>query len=1061
MCRRLYFLISFVLVLGMASYVSTAGADVEIPGPPEGQTPVIDGVRESMWEFATGQFIEKFMSGEDQVSSPADCSGTWWALADSEYLYVFIDVNDDALVQDSSPDSGWDDDRIEIFIDGDNSKNATPDMINDYQYCFRWNNAEVETPVEWYWRDSGINKLEGMEYGVTDSGTGYCIEVKLPWSTMIGGSPQKGDLIGIDVLIDDDDDGSGRDSQLSWYLESGPHTPVAWGTAELTELPLYKPVNEASKPKPENRQKDVPRDAILSWKQGASADKHDVYFDTDLNKVTDANRTNTLGVLVSENHDDCEYDPGILKLDTTYYWRIDEVNDPNIWRGNIWRFTTRNYLVVDDFESYTKNEPDVGTLLDTWIAGGGGTAGYPDPCHVELTIIHGDKQSLPFDYNNTKTPYYSEASRTFDTDQNWVSYKFDPTHIYPLKSMTLWFRGYPERVGSFSYTGTGNPYAATIYACGANIWNVADLGHPSLFHDECHFGYKEATSGTATTLPGSTTAFTGLKIVARVDSLGYPGDTVGKAGVMIRDPLDANALNGFMCVRRITGGGYGVAFSYRSTAKGGSTLQDVNDKDVNLPCWVGLILQSSLAQRNIRAYYSHNSTNGTDGKWYQLGPVQNYPTGTMTLPRTPGIYMGLAATPQSATATRIAKFSSVTLTAGAMGTWKSRDIGIKSNIAAPLYVTLQDSDANTAKVTHPDPYIVQQSTWQQWEIPLSDFKNKTPSLDLTKIKKITIGVGSGAAGGSGTLYFDDIWVYMPRCVAGAVAPDFTGSGCVVDNQDLRILTDNWLINEYPVTPATSWDPNNDANLAARYKFEGNYQDSKGSYNGDPCNTTVTIVNDAARGQVASFDGVNAYVSVPRMVQDDFTLSAWIKASTPGAQAGTRAYQGSGLIWSDVAGDFNDFILAVLGTKLASAIGPSTQDITSIGDVVTLAGQWVHVAVTRVRSSGQVKLYINGMLDRTSISSSTGSLTAYHEILIGANTIDGYYYKGLIDDVWIYSRALTETEVARLAGRTMTFNQPVSSLVTNPAVNLNNDGRIDIRDYAVLASKWLETLLWAP
>jgi hypothetical protein len=281
---------------------------------------------------------------------------------------------------------------------------------------------------------------------------------------------------------------------------------------------------------------------------------------------------------------------------------------------------------------------------------------------------------------------------------------------------------------------------------------------------------------------------------------------------------------------------------------------------------------------------------------------------------------------------------------------------------------------------------------------------------------------------------------------------------VVDNQDLRILTDNWLISDYQVTPATSWDPNNDVNLVARYRFDGNYNDSKGTNNGDPCNTSVAIVNDATRGQVASFDGVNSYIALRQMDGNDFTLSAWIKASTPGAQAGTRAYQGSGLIWSDVAGNSNDFILAVLGTKLAAATGPSTNDLTSIGDVVT--GQWVHVAMVRTRSTGKVELYINGMLDRTTlISSSTGSLTANPRILIGANTVDGYYYKGLIDDVWIYNRALTLAQVARLAGKATAYNVPMSALVTNPAVNLNNDGRIDIRDYAILASKWLETLQW--
>ncbi|KKK97635.1 hypothetical protein LCGC14_2650770, partial [marine sediment metagenome] len=52
------------------------------------------------------------------------------------------------------------------------------------------------------------------------------------------------------------------------------------------------------------------------------------------------------------------YDPlgaGDLTVQTTYFWRIDEVNesDPNLWKGNTWTFKTIEYTdVIDDMESY-------------------------------------------------------------------------------------------------------------------------------------------------------------------------------------------------------------------------------------------------------------------------------------------------------------------------------------------------------------------------------------------------------------------------------------------------------------------------------------------------------------------------------------------------------------------------------------------------------------------------------------------------------------------------------------------------------------------------------------
>ncbi|MHC4677240.1 MAG: hypothetical protein ACYTEK_00935, partial [Planctomycetota bacterium] len=41
--------------------------------------------------------------------------------------------------------------------------------------------------------------------------------------------------------------------------------------------------------------------------------------------------------------DASSYDPGRLEFETTYYWRVDEVNAPpdsTVYKGNVWSFTT-------------------------------------------------------------------------------------------------------------------------------------------------------------------------------------------------------------------------------------------------------------------------------------------------------------------------------------------------------------------------------------------------------------------------------------------------------------------------------------------------------------------------------------------------------------------------------------------------------------------------------------------------------------------------------------------------------------------------------------------------
>jgi hypothetical protein len=189
------------------------------------------------------------------------------------------------------------------------------------------------------------------------------------------------------------------------------------------------------------------------------------------------------------------------------------------------------------------------------------------------------------------------------------------------------------------------------------------------------------------------------------------------------------------------------------------------------------------------------------------------------------------------------------------------------------------------------------------------------------------------------------------------------------------------------------------------------------------------------------------------------LAAWIKTDQPGVQAGPAAWQGSGLIWSDVVGNVSDFVLAVLGKKLEFATGPTNVNTISNSDVVT--GQWVHVAVTRVASSGQVTLYINGRVDITETQANTGSLNANSMIIIGANTIDGRYYAGLIDEVRMYSRVLSGAEIAYLADTSPGDGQlyvpaPSADLYSAEAAGSR---KINLRDYAVLANSWLEEKLW--
>jgi len=187
-------------------------------------------------------------------------------------------------------------------------------------------------------------------------------------------------------------------------------------------------------------------------------------------------------------------------------------------------------------------------------------------------------------------------------------------------------------------------------------------------------------------------------------------------------------------------------------------------------------------------------------------------------------------------------------------------------------------------------------------------------------------------------------------------------------------------------------------------------DSGNGNDGKPIGNIV--LNDNGKfGKCFEFDGQPTYVELERVIQDDFTIMAWIKTDKPGV-AGAQTYQGTGLIWSDVAGVANDFILGLLEKKLSFFVGNPDQSVTSDGDAVT--GDWVHVAATRNTETGENAIYINGSMDKIIIHGNKGSLTALPTLAIGGNVLDNRFYTGLMDDVKIFDSVLSENEIKEVA-----------------------------------------------
>jgi hypothetical protein len=206
---------------------------------------------------------------------------------------------------------------------------------------------------------------------------------------------------------------------------------VQYGLSEVRFF--YVPVL-AREPMPAPGATGVNPQVTLSWRAGREAASHSVYVDIDEQAVTSGTAA---AVKVSEPR----YETAV-NLAQKYFWKVVEVNEaktPTTWPGEVWSFTTADYIVVDDFEGYTNNSPY--RVFQSWIDGAGFSAddffpnggtgngsgalvGY-DPTAgdiMEMAIVHGGRQSMPLYYDNSSGAGYSEAVRTFANPQDWTKH---------------------------------------------------------------------------------------------------------------------------------------------------------------------------------------------------------------------------------------------------------------------------------------------------------------------------------------------------------------------------------------------------------------------------------------------------------------------------------------------------------------------------------------------------------------------------------------------------------------------------------------------------------------
>ena len=155
-----------------------------------------------------------------------------------------------------------------------------------------------------------------------------------------------------------------------------------WRVDEFDAISTYKgdvwsftTPGAVGNPQPANGAADVQMTATLSWTPADNAASHELYFGTDTQAVRNATTASPEYIgpraLGGES-----YDPGGLAWDSSYAWRVDEVYPAETVKGLAWSFTTADFILVDDFESYNDiDPPDAASnrIFDKWIDGFGTT----------------------------------------------------------------------------------------------------------------------------------------------------------------------------------------------------------------------------------------------------------------------------------------------------------------------------------------------------------------------------------------------------------------------------------------------------------------------------------------------------------------------------------------------------------------------------------------------------------------------------------------------------------------------------------------------------------------
>jgi len=373
----------------------------------------------------------------DEVNAPPDSSihrGAIWSFTVETFGRPVTPVKVTASSSSSSlsgPEKTIDGSGLDAY--DQHSTNASDMWLSKKGGTPIWIQYEFDKAYRlyemWVW-----NSNQAVEPDVGFGAEDVTIETSLDGTTwtVLEGVPEFAQATGEPNYVHNTSVGFG--GMEAKYVKLTIHSNWADGTkqAGLGEVRFYYMPLHAFAPSPATGATGVAVDAVLNWRPGRQAVRHQVYLSGDLNAV--AQGTAPVRTLT-------EHSLGLgsfgLEYGKTYYWKVNEVNDAaatKSWEGEVWSFTLPDYFLVDGFETY---DNICNRIFFAWVDGyghsespdcdveasagngTGSTVGNSQAPFAERTVVRSGKQSMPLAYDNTSKAS-SEATRTFDVAQDWT-----------------------------------------------------------------------------------------------------------------------------------------------------------------------------------------------------------------------------------------------------------------------------------------------------------------------------------------------------------------------------------------------------------------------------------------------------------------------------------------------------------------------------------------------------------------------------------------------------------------------------------------------------------------